>query len=174
MQFRIIFFLILIVFNGEAQTSTEKIPTDQLSGKWYLQLTNIPKLTNPEISSPYFDVVISEKKSKNLKIYLNYRKKGKEKKIRGKVNSVDLSSAKFKWKGKGRVFFMRKQCEIVYVSEDTDWMIIEMKKTLIRPEGVFIVGRNENLNEEVRRKMAEKLDELGLNSELSVPNKEAN
>ncbi len=155
-----------------SKSSAQEIDPESLRGTWYVQLTNFPKWLMEQNSDPRFVYEPYQKKgSYRLDDHVVYCKNGKSKSIRGTDRLRDSSGTRYRWRGRGLLWFFKSDWQIMYMSPDRQWMIIRFSKSLFTPAGVDVISRNTEVSPETRRLMAKKLDELELNSELSVPNR---
>ncbi len=163
MKYLLSIFTCFFLLNAFSQVGGSQ----NILGTWYVQLTNFPKWTKPEISNPTFNY--SLKNATKLSDEVKYQKNGKEKSIKGVDKVLNEDFSKFRWRGRGLLFFVRSKWEVVYMSEDKQTMIIQFQKSLFSPAGIDVLSREKNLSQDRIKELASVLDKLGLNSELSAP-----
>jgi len=90
---------------------------------------------------------------------VKFLKNGKAKSIKGWDKPLSQENTKFIWRGSGILFFTKSKWEIIFMSDDRNWMIIHFEKTMFTPEGYDVVCRNPNeilkYRDEINRKLSE-------------------
>ena len=132
-----------------------------LVGVWYIVFSNFAMWTKGDKLNPTFNY---QMKSKNgiigLSDEVKFLKNGKPKSIKGWDKPLNQENTKFTWRGSGILFFTKSKWEIIFMSDDRNWMIIHFEKTMFTPEGYDVVCRNPNEIRKYRDEINRKLSEL--------------
>ncbi len=160
-----------IVFNSAisvAQTrQNTELELNDLSGKWYIHLTNFPMWLKGDKTRPTFNYTVDEKNGKKgLLDEVIYQKNGKAKRIVGFDKPLNAHNTKFVWRGKGLMGLLKSKWEVLYFNPQEQWAIIYFEKTLFTPAGYDVISQNKVLNIPLTT-IRQKLTELGIKAELT-------
>lgn len=165
--FLIVVLLMNVNFTTAQQPSTN-ISLDSLEGKWYIHYSNFPMWTKGDKQYPNFNYTTVERKDESILLdVVEYKKNGNSKTIKGKDKILNSENSKFKWRGKGLLWFFVSKWEIVYFDESTNWAIIKFEKTFFTPAGYDVISKSKVLDDKVLQAIDLKLSEIGLKEELS-------
>lgn len=123
-----------------------KLNLKDLEGKWYIHYTNFPMWLKGDKTQPTFNYSLAMMNGKVILLdTVEYVQNTKIKTIKGIDYPVDDSNKKFMWRGKGILTLFKSKWEIVFISDQMQWAIIQFEKTLFTPAGFDLISRREVL-----------------------------
>lgn len=160
----------MISFNhfvmGQNNTS---IDLSDLEGKWFINQSNFPMWLKGDKISPTFNyTLVKKKKGLYLLDRVSYQKNGKTKNIKGIDKPKDSTNREFIWRGNGILSLLKSKWKILYIDTKPQWAIIFFEPTLFTPKGYDVISREATLSPETAKKVAQKLNELGITQKLKI------
>lgn len=142
-----------------------------LEGKWFIIMTNFPMWLKGDRYIPSFNYKVGKKGGEiGLFDQVKFIKNKKERTIKGFDSVLDSSGHKFEWRGFGILALFKSRWEVVYVHEDQLWILIKFQKTWLSPAGYDVISKSQNLSSTSLGNIKIKLDDLGINENLTFLN----
>lgn len=166
----ITFFCFLFSFGQ----NDEKVLTDlkivnELDGQWFIHQSNFPMWLKGDKTSPTFNyTLMKDKKGFFLIDKVSYIKNEKEKHIKGVDRPTNENGSEFIWRGNGIMRLIKSKWTVLYLDFEDNWGIIYFEKTVFTPKGYDVISKNQTLSSEIVSEIELKLNELGMNEELTV------
>ena len=139
----------------------EYISLDDLSGKWYIHLTNFPMWLKGNRTQPTFNYKKAERNAQiGLTDEVQFFKNEKIKTIKGFDKPTNEWNSAFVWRGEGWMRILTSYWKILHLEED--WAIIYFEKTLFTPAGFDVISREEQLDEATFMRIQQRLNILNV------------
>ncbi len=137
-----------------------------LEGTWFIHFTNFPMWLKGDKTQPTFNYTIQKRgDTEGLKDVVEYLKKGKKRRIVGFDKPQNTSNTQFVWRGKGLLFLLKSEWQLLYIDPTHTWAVIGFTKTLFTPAGYDVISKNKEINADFEQIVVNKLKELYLFNE---------